>query len=110
MISTLNDAQVSKLANGPVKSEFVNLVFMMKGKLTLQSFLNTLLAWARDSNFPYRDDLVEGTRTITIHHDMGKKWSLLLREFLIMSLKEVVAKVMVEMRDDVIVLRIQEEI
>jgi hypothetical protein len=88
----------------------VDLVYMMKGKFTLQAFLNTFLAWARDSNFPYRDDFVDGTRTITIHHDMGKKWSLLLKEFLVMSLREVVAKVLIDTRDDVLVLRIQEEI
>jgi hypothetical protein len=41
---------------------------------------------------------------------MGKKRSLLLKEFLVMSLREVVAKVLIDTRDDVLVLRIQEEI
>jgi hypothetical protein len=110
IVNELSDDAVIRLGKGTTRSDMVDLVYMMKGKFTLQAFLNTFLAWARDSNFPYRDDFVDGTRTITIHHDMGKKWSLLLKEFLVMSLREVVAKVLIDTRDDVLVLRIQEEI
>lgn len=110
MLSTLNDTQVSKLANGPVKSEFVNLVFMMKGKMTTQAFLNTLLAWARDSNFPYRDDYDDGKRTITLHHDMGKKWSLLLSEAIESILKDINETARFDLREDVMVMRVKEDI
>ncbi|HEY7507943.1 MAG TPA: hypothetical protein VH677_02345 [Nitrososphaera sp.] len=109
MVNALGDEEVSKLGRGTARADFVDLVYMLKGKLTLQSYLNTFLAWARDSNFSYRDDFDEGVRTITIHHDMGKKWSLLLKESLMLSLKDVVAKVAVDMRDDVLVLRVKEE-
>jgi hypothetical protein len=109
MIGTLNEAQLFKLANGPVKAEFVNLVYMMKGKLTLQSFLNTFLAWARDSNFPYRDDYDDGKRTITIHHDMGKKWSLLLNQSVESVLKEMGESARFDLRDDVLVMRIEQD-
>ncbi len=110
MIGSLNDAQLSKLAQGPIKSEFVNLIYMMKGKFTLQSFFNTLLAWARDSNFPYRDDFDDDMRTVTIHHDMGKKWSMLLSESIEAMLEDVASQASFDIRDDVIVLRVKQDI
>jgi hypothetical protein len=109
IMGTLTDAQLSKLANGPVKAEFVNLVYMMKGKLTLESFLNTFLAWARDSSFPYRDDYDDGRRTITLHHDMGKQWSFLLGRTIESVLKDLGAAAETDLRDDVLVLRVKHD-
>ncbi len=109
MINALDEEEIVKLGKGTARSDFLDLVYMMKGKFTLQSYINTFLAWARDSNFPYRDDYDDGARTITVHHDMGKKWSLLLKESILYSLKDITAKIAVEMREDVIVVRIRED-
>jgi hypothetical protein len=109
MMGALTEAQLSKMADGPVKAEFVNLVYMMKGKLTLESFLNTFLAWARDSNFPYRDDYDDGRRTITLHHDLGKNLSFLLSGTIESVLKDLDTAADLDLRDDVLVLRVKHD-
>lgn len=108
MINALRDEEIIILAKGPVRSDFIDLTYLMKGKLTLASFLNTILAWARDLNFPYRDDFEGHNRTITIHHNMGRKWSLLLKESLTTALGDLSPKVTIQMREDVIVVDLQE--
>lgn len=109
IVNTLSEEEMMKLAKGPMKSNFIDLVYMLKGKLTLQSFLNTFLAWARDSSFPYRDDFDDGSRTITLNHDMGKKWSMLLREALTQCFQDIASRATFETREDVIVIKIRGE-
>ena len=109
MLALLNEAQLSKLAQGQLKSEFVDLVYMLKGKFTLQSYLNTFLAWARDSNFTYRDSYEGNIRTITLHHNMGKKWSFLLCESISSMIKDIAMDAKFEVRDDVLVLRFKQD-
>jgi hypothetical protein len=108
MLNALREEEIAILARGPLKSDFEDIVYMMKGRFTLQSFMDTFLAWARDSNFPYRDDFEDGSRSITLHHNMGKRWSMLLEEFLSPTLEELASKVSFAIREDVIVIDIQE--
>lgn len=108
MLNALREEEIAILAKGPLKSDFEDLVYMTKGKFTLQSFLNTFLAWARDSNFTYRDDFDDGGRSVTLHHNMGQKWSMLLKEFLSPTLGELASKTTFSVREDVLVIDIQE--
>ncbi len=108
MINALREEEITIIAKGPVRSDFIDLTYLMRGRLTLQSFLNTILAWARDSNFPYRDDFEGYNRTITIHHNMGRKWSLLLKESLVAALDELASKVTIDAREDVMLVYLQE--
>lgn len=108
MINALRDEEIIILGKGSLKSDFEDLVYMMKGRVTLQSFLDAFFAWARDSNFPYRDEFEDGNTGITIHHNMGKKWSLLLKESLSQVLSDVSSKLAFEVRDDVLILNVRE--
>ena len=108
MVDALAEEQVILLGKGPLKSDFTDLTYLTKGTFTLQSFLNIFLTWIRDSNFPYHDEFEEGSRNMTIHHNMGQKWSLLLKESLEQTLQDVTSKMEFEMRDDMIVLAIRE--
>jgi hypothetical protein len=108
LINALRDEEIAILAKGPLKSDFEDLVYMMKGRITLQSFLDAFFAWARDANFPYRDEFEDGNTSITIHHNMGKKWSLLLKECLAQALENLARKVTFEIREDVLIMNVEE--
>lgn len=108
LINALRDEEIAILAKGPLKSDFEDLVYMMKGRVTLQSFLDAFFAWARDANFPYRDEFEDGNTGVTIHHNMGKKWSLLLKECLAQALENLARKVTFEIREDVLIMNVEE--
>ena len=108
LVDTLDDGEIVKIAEGPTKSGFIDLIYMMKGKFTLQSALNTFLAWIRNSHFTYIDRFENDTRIITVNHNMGKKWSLLLQEVITTALSDLPASVKFEIRMDVLIIRIRE--
>lgn len=108
MIEALRDEEIATLGKDALKSDFEDLVYMTKGKITLQSFLDTFFAWARDANFSYRDEFEEGATTITVHHNMGKRWSLLLKECLAQALQPYSSRITFEVRDDVLIIDITE--
>ena len=59
-----------------VSAKEISIVF--HNRFTAEKFLNIIQDWARHSNFPYKYDVDNDEHHLSIHHDMGKKWSLLL--------------------------------
>ena len=78
MISRLDTNAIDELAQEMARKEFVDLAFMKKNKFTLESFIETLIVWARHSGFPVKDTAEDGSRVVTLKHDMGEKWSVFM--------------------------------
>ena len=108
MLNALREEEISILARGPLRSEFIDLVFLMKGRLALQSFLNALAIWSRESGFAVRDDYEDSHRTLTISHNMGKKWSILIEQFLTSALEDISVNFRIEPRDDLLIVRVKD--
>lgn len=107
-LDSLSEEDIAKKGGKPTKLVLVDLIYLMKGRFTLQSFLNTFFAWIRDSRFAYNDHFEDGARTITVNHNMGKKWSLLLKEVVEMMLVDLHIPVRFEILSNVLVFSISE--
>ena len=77
MMERLNEDEVEKLSEHIAKNEFKDLILLLKGQYSLKSYLDTIEAWLRISNFQYSYNIDrENKYRLVIQHDMGKRWSL----------------------------------
>jgi hypothetical protein len=78
MMERLEENEVEMLYEHIAKNEFKDLTLLLKGEYSLQSFLNTIEAWLRISNFQYSYNISDSgnKHRLVIQHDMGKRWSL----------------------------------
>ena len=104
----LADQRMLDHVGSPTKTALAELVYLIKGKFTLQSFLNTFFAWLRDSRFVYSDHFENGSRTVSVNHNMGKKWSLLLKEVVGAIMDELHAPVRFEVLPNILIFSIRE--
>jgi hypothetical protein len=95
-------------AGSPTRMVLSELVYLIKGRFTLQSFMNTFFAWLRDSRFAYSDHFENGIRTVSVNHNMGEKWSLLLKDVVGTILDELQVPVKFEVLPNIVVFSIQE--
>lgn len=107
LLELVDEEEVTKIGI-PTQSVLIELVYLMKGKFTLQSFLNTLFAWLRDSRFAYSDNFDNETRTISVNHNMGRKWSLLLKEVISMVMNELQVPIKFKVLPNILVLNVKE--
>jgi len=75
MMEGLNENEVEKLSKHIAKNEFKDLILLLTGEYSLKSYLDTVEAWLRISNFQYSYN-VDKENNLVIQHDMGKRWSL----------------------------------
>jgi hypothetical protein len=108
LLELVDEKDVAK-AGIPTQLVLVELVYLMKGKFTLQSFLNTFFAWLRDSRFAYSDHFEDGRRTISVNHNMGKKWSEVLKETTAAILEELQVPASFEVLPNTLVFSIRQE-
>lgn len=107
MIDSLDEEAVKKSAEVMANLVFIELAYMKTTEYSLESFIDTLLVWAEHSGFVYRDFLEHGQRTITINHNMGRKWSIFMMTALEASLEGLTKeKIAFETTDNIIVARI----
>lgn len=104
----LADSRGISDAGSPTRTVLSELVYLIKGKFTLQSFMNTFFAWLRDSRFAYSDHFENGIRTVSVNHNMGKKWSLLLKEVVGAVMEELGISARFEVLPNIVVFSIQE--
>lgn len=82
MMAMMDEQIIDELAREMAQKDFVDLAFMRKNKFTLESFIETLLIWARHSGFPVRDTSEGSSRVVTVKHDMGENWSIFMAKIL----------------------------
>ncbi|HKI09989.1 MAG TPA: hypothetical protein VKA09_16480, partial [Nitrososphaeraceae archaeon] len=70
----------SEVAVTMAKTDFVDVGLLLKGEFTISSFVNIVENWCRMSAFPYRHEVNEDVHNFIIQHDMGKKYSFLIKE------------------------------
>jgi hypothetical protein len=77
MMEGLTEKEVDKLSENIAKNEFKDLILLLKGEYNLKSFLDTVEAWLRISNFQYSHNTdTKNKHRLVIQHDMGRRWSL----------------------------------
>jgi hypothetical protein len=89
LIDNLTEEELSKHAVTIAKKEYVDIALLLRGEFTLPSFLNILENWSRISAFPYKYEINNEVHNFTIQHDMGRKFSFLIKELYRYILEEI---------------------
>lgn len=80
IIDKLTEEQLSEVAVTMAKTDFVDVGLLLRGEFTISSFLNIVENWSRISAFPYKHEVENDVHNFIIQHDMGRKYSFLLKE------------------------------
>ena len=99
ILNEVTEERITNIAEEYVKSEYKDFVLLIKDKFNIETVLEIKENWARVSGFPYRYEKIntnidntvynnnqkETTKIVTAHHftiqhDMGPKYSLLLKQ------------------------------
>lgn len=111
MLEKLDDKTVGELGRQMAQNDFVDLAYMNNGHNNSESFINTLLVWARHSGFPIQDVITDdgnNTRNIIIKHEMGEKWSLFMSKCLQAYFDQLKVKLVeFEIPNDMLVMKIR---
>lgn len=80
LLNELDEEEVSELARDIAKNDLVDISLFLRGGFTLDSLLNITETWLRISQMPYRYEIDEDSYKIIIDHEMGLKYSYLIKE------------------------------
>lgn len=86
-IHQLTEQQLSEFAQ-TVVNDLQLLSLLLRGEFSFVSFLDTLNIWLRITQTPYRSDETGHEYKIVIRHDMGYKYTFLLKEVFRLVMKE----------------------
>jgi hypothetical protein len=89
IVDKLTEEELSELAITIAKKDFADIGLLLRGEFTLPSFLNILENWSRVSSFPYKHEVTHDVHNFIIQHDMGRKYSFLIKELYRYTLEEI---------------------
>jgi hypothetical protein len=111
LIGHLSEEQLSELARDTVKSDLVDICLSLRGGFSIASVSNITENWLQISHMPYRFEISEDNSKIIIEHDMGLKYSYLIKEisrYLLEAALE--AKTSCDITDNAVVIKLQQDI
>ncbi len=73
-------AELCESARETAKIDLVNISLFLKGGFSIASLSNITETWLKISQMPYRFEANGDSSKIIIEHDMGQKYSYLIRE------------------------------
>ena len=80
VINQLTNEQLCELARNTAKNDLVDVSLFLRGEFTIASLSNIAETWLRISQMPYRCEVNADFFKIIIEHDMGYKYSYLIKE------------------------------
>ena len=80
IIDQLKEDQLRELARDTAKNDLVDISLFLKGGFSIASVFNITESWLRISKMPYRYEINGNECKIIIEHDMGYKYSYLIKE------------------------------
>jgi hypothetical protein len=71
---------LNELARNTAKNDLVDISLFLRGGFTISSLSNITETWLRLAQMPYRYEIIKDGYKIIIEHDMGIKYSQLIKE------------------------------
>ncbi len=78
LLELASEDQLGQIAEYIAKKATKNFVMMLRNEYNITSALDVVETWIRIAGYPYRHDVQYSKHSYTIHHEMGKKWSVYL--------------------------------
>ena len=80
VINEYTEEELHELARETAKNDLVDISLFLKGGFSIASLADITETWLRISKMPYRDEINGDSSKIIIQHEMGLKYSYLIRE------------------------------
>ena len=80
MINELDERELTKIAHETAKHDLVDISLFLKGRFSIASLSEITETWLRIARMPYRCEINRDSSKIIIQHDMGWKYSYLIKE------------------------------
>jgi hypothetical protein len=80
LLKLASEEQLAKIAEYVAKKGTRDFVLMLRNEYNITSALDVIETWIRIAGYPYRHDVNYTKHSYTIQHDMGRKWSIYLKE------------------------------
>jgi hypothetical protein len=80
LINELTEQELNELARDTAINDLVDISLFLRGGFTIASVSNITETWLRIAQMPYRCEINEDGCKIIIEHDMGLKYSYLIKE------------------------------
>lgn len=80
LINELTEEELEELARDTAKNELVDISLFLRGGFTIASIADITETWLRIAQMPHRYEINEDSIRIIIEHDMGAKYSYLIKE------------------------------
>jgi hypothetical protein len=80
LINELTEEELNEIAYETAKNDPVDICLFLRGEFTLASLSNITESWLRIAHMPYRYAIDGDSSKIIIEHDMGLKYSYLIKE------------------------------
>jgi hypothetical protein len=80
IINELTEEELEELARDTAKNELVDMSLFLRGRFTIASMSDIAETWLKISQMPYRLEVTERSIKIIVEHDMGIKYSQLIKE------------------------------
>lgn len=80
LLNELTDDELNELARDVAKNDLVDISLFLRGEFNLDSVSNIAETWLKIAQMPYRIEINGDGCKIIIEHDMGIKYSYLIKE------------------------------
>lgn len=80
MLEKITEKDIVEIAEYVAKKESKEFIIMLKNDYSVTSALQVLDTWLKIVGYSYRHEVRGSEHSYIIQHEMGKKWSLYLRE------------------------------
>jgi hypothetical protein len=105
LVNGFSESELNEIARETAKNDLVDISLFLKGGFSIASLADITEAWLKVSKMPYRYESSGNSCKVIIQHEMGQKYSYLIRE-ICRYLLEVAfeAKASFEITDDTLVI------
>ena len=80
LLHELTNDELSELACDVAKNDLVDISLFLRGGFNIASISEIAETWLRISQMPHRVEVAGDVHKIIIEHDMGRKYSYLIKE------------------------------
>ena len=80
LLNEITEQELNELAREVAKNDLVDITLFLRGGFNIASISDIAETWLRMAQMPHRIEVTSELYKIIIDHDMGRKYSYLIRE------------------------------
>lgn len=106
LIDNIPDDAAEKIS-AHAADRFIGNLLLMTGKFTLESFLHVTRKRLEKSGLYLSEFVEDGKLQLTVHHRLGRKWSIFTSKYHDIAIRKLGYKTEVDVKDDLWIIKIE---